>query len=135
MLGGRQSRKYLLSGIYLARAVVIALYVSLPISPASTLLFAGAMGILWLSTVPLTSGLVALMFGPRYLATLFGIVFLSHQVGAFLGVWMGGWMFDTTGGYGPVWWISVVLGCLAALLHLPIVERPVARVAGGVTAG
>jgi hypothetical protein len=115
VIGGRFSKKYLLSMIYLGRAVVIALYVMLPVTGLSTLAFAGAMGVLWLSTVPPTSGLVALMFGPRYMATLFGIVFLSHQVGAFLGVWLGGWFFDSTGSYGPVWWMGVALACFAAL--------------------
>ena len=127
VIGGRHSKKYLLSMIYLGRAVVIALYVVLPVTGLSTLAFAGAMGVLWLSTVPPTSGLVALMFGPRYMATLFGIVFLSHQVGAFLGVWLGGWFFDSTGSYGPVWWMGVALACFAALVHLPILEQPVAR--------
>ncbi|HET6467305.1 MAG TPA: MFS transporter [Geminicoccaceae bacterium] len=127
VLGGRRSKKNLLSLIYLARAVVIALYVALPISAASTLAFAAAMGLLWLSTVPLTSGLIAVMFGPRYLATLFGLVFLGHQLGAFLGVWLGGYLFDRTGSYEIVWWISIALGLLAAALHWPIEERPVAR--------
>ncbi|MEO1019722.1 MAG: MFS transporter [Pseudomonadota bacterium] len=127
VLGGRFSKKYLLSLIYFFRAVVIGVYVLLPLTATSTLIFAGAMGLLWLSTVPLTSGLVAVMFGPRYLATLFGIVFLGHQVGAFLGVWMGGYIFDTVGNYNMVWWISVVLGLIAAIVHWPITERPVAR--------
>jgi MFS family permease len=127
VIGGRFSKKYLLSMIYLGRAVVIALYVALPVTALSTLAFAGAMGLLWLSTVPPTSGLVALMFGPRFMATLFGIVFLSHQVGAFLGVWLGGWFYDSTGSYGPVWWMGVALACFAALIHLPILERPVVR--------
>lgn len=127
VLGGRRSKKNLLAVIYIARAVVIALYVSLPISEASTLVFAAAMGLLWLSTVPLTSGLVAVMFGPRYMATLFGIVFFSHQMGAFLGVWLGGWAFDALGSYDAVWWSGVALGLAAALIHLPISERPVAR--------
>lgn len=127
VLGGRRSKKNLLAGIYIVRAVVIALYVLLPITATSTLVFAAAMGLLWLSTVPLTSGLVAVMFGPRYMATLFGIVFLSHQVGAFLGVWLGGWAYDTFGSYEAVWWAGVWLGVAAALIHLPIREAPVAR--------
>jgi predicted MFS family arabinose efflux permease len=131
VLGGRRSKKNLLAAIYAARAVVIALYVTLPISEASTLIFAAAMGLLWLSTVPLTSGLVAVMFGPRYMATLFGIVFLSHQMGAFLGVWLGGWAYDTFGSYNAVWWSGVGLAVAAALIHLPINERPVARLAPG----
>ncbi|MGE0723710.1 MAG: MFS transporter [Alphaproteobacteria bacterium] len=129
VLGGRHSKKWLLSAIYLGRAVVITLFVLVPPSSASVLLFAGAMGLLWLSTVPLTSGLVAVMFGQRYMATLFAIVFLSHQVGAFIGVWLGGWLYDRTGSYDAVWWFSVALGLFAALIHLPIHERPTARVA------
>src|SRR3546814_4269828 len=96
MLGGRYSKKYLLSLLYLARAVVIAIFVLLPISAASVLIFSAAMGLLWLSTVPLTSGLVAQFFGTRHMAMLFGIVFFRHQVGAFLGVWLGGYFFDAT---------------------------------------
>ncbi|MCB1885787.1 MAG: MFS transporter [Geminicoccaceae bacterium] len=126
-LGGRFPKHKLLSLLYLARAVVIAVYVSLPITAASTLVFAACMGLLWLSTVPLTSGLVALLFGPRYMATLFGIVFLSHQLGALLGVWLGGRVFDLTGSYTGVWWGGVGLALVAALLHWPIEERPVAR--------
>jgi len=129
MLGARFSKKYLLSGLYFARAVVIALFVLLPISPASVLIFSGAMGLLWLSTVPLTSGLVAQFFGTRHMAMLFGIVFFSHQVGAFLGVWLGGYFFDATGSYDLVWWGSVALGLLAAAVHWPIREAPVARLA------
>jgi len=127
VLGGRRSKKNLLALIYTARAIVIALYVTLPITATTTVVFAAFMGLLWLSTVPLTSGLVAVMFGPRYMATLFGIVFLSHQLGAFLGVWLGGWAFDTLGSYTAVWWSGVGLAVLAALIHLPISERPVAR--------
>jgi MFS family permease len=124
VLGGRMSKRKLLSGIYLSRAAVIALFVALPPSTPVVLAFAAAMGVLWLSTVPLTSGLVAVMFGTRYLGTLFGFVFLSHQVGAFLGVWLGGAAYEQTGSYAPVWWASVFLGVLAAALHWPIVERP-----------
>lgn len=129
LLGGRFSKKYLLSALYFARAVVIALFVLLPVSSASVLVFAGAIGLLWLSTVPLTSGLVAQFFGTRHMAMLFGIVFFSHQVGAFLGVWLGGYLFDATGSYDLVWWISVALGLLAAAVHWPIREAPVARLA------
>jgi predicted MFS family arabinose efflux permease len=129
MLGGRYSKKYLLSSLYLARAVAIAVFVLAPMSETSALVFASVMGLLWLSTVPLTSGLVAQMFGLRYMATLFGIVFFSHQMGAFIGVWLGGYLFDTTGSYDVVWWIGVALGVLAALLHFPIDERPVEQIA------
>ena len=107
MMGGRYSKKYLLSWLYLARSVFIAIYVVLPPTVASTLIFASAMGLLWLSTVPLTSGLVAQIFGPRYMGMLFGFVFFSHQVGAFLGVWLGGRIYDETQSYEIVWWIAV----------------------------
>ena len=89
--------------------------------------FSAVMGILWLSTVPLTTGIVAQVFGVRYMATLFGIVFLSHQVGSFLGVWLGGRLYDTTGSYDSMWWAGVALGLLAAVVHLPINEKPLAR--------
>ena len=127
VLGGRYSKKYLLSGIYLARAAVIALFVTLPASPASVMLFSAAMGLLWLSTVPLTSGLVAQIFGTRYMAMLFGIVFLSHQIGAFIGVWLGGRLYDQTGSYDVVWWTSVVLGVVASALHWPIDDHSLVR--------
>jgi predicted MFS family arabinose efflux permease len=127
VLGGRGSKRRLLSGIYLARAVVLAIFIALPMSPTVVLGFAAAMGILWLSTVPLTSGLVAVMFGTRYLGTLFGFVFLSHQIGAFLGVWLGGVAYAQTGSYDPVWWAGVVLALVAAALHWPIAERPAPR--------
>ncbi len=100
-----------------------------PVSDVSIIVFSAAMGVLWLSTVPLTSGLVAQMFGVRYMAMLFGFVFFSHQVGGFLGVWLGGVVFDATGSYDAIWWVSVALGVAAALLHWPINERPVARLA------
>lgn len=132
VLGGRYSKKYLLSSLYFARAVTIAVFVLVPLSETSALIFASVMGLLWLSTVPLTSGLVAQMFGLRHLGTLFGIVFLSHQMGAFLGVWLGGYLYDSTGSYDVVWWIGVALGVLAALLHWPIDERPVAEIARAV---
>jgi len=127
ILGGRRSKKWLLSGIYFARAVVLAVFLMVPPSATSVLVFAGTMGLLWLSTVPLTSGLVAQIFGPRYMATLFGIVFFSHQVGAFLGVWLGGRIYDATGSYDLVWWVSIALGLFAAAIHLPIDERRVVR--------
>ena len=129
VLGGKHSKKYLLSFIYAARAVVITAFVALPMTEVSVLVFAFAMGLLWLSTVPLTSGLVAQIFGPRYMATLFGIIFFSHQVGGFLGVWLGGRLFDITGSYDVVWWISMGLGVFAAIVHWPIDERPLVRTA------
>ncbi len=128
-LGGRYSKKYLLAGLYLARSTVVALFMLLPPSTEGVLLFASVMGILWLSTVPLTSGLVVQMFGLKYMATLFGFVFFSHQVGSFLGVWLGGYLYDTTGSYDVVWWGGVALGIGAAALHWPIVEAPAPRLA------
>ncbi len=119
-LGDRMPRRTLLSMLYLCRAAVMTAFLLIPLTAATAIVFGSLMGVLWLSTVPLTSGIVAAIFGPRYLTTLFGLVFLSHQVGAFLGVWLGGRVFDSTGGYGPVWVIAVVLGVLAALIHLPI---------------
>jgi predicted MFS family arabinose efflux permease len=124
VLGARHSKRQLLAGIYLSRAVVIALFITLPPTPAVVLVFAAAMGVLWLSTVPLTSGLVAVMFGTGNLGALFGIVFLSHQVGAFLGVWLGGLDFEQTGSFLPIWWAGIALAIIAAGLHWPIVERP-----------
>ncbi len=123
IIGGRRSKKLLLALIYLGRAAAIAAFVTLPPSPATALLFGAAMGLLWLATVAPTSGLVAVMFGPRYMATLFGLVFLSHQIGSFLGVWLGGVLYERTGSYDVVWWLSVVLSVAAAILHLPIAER------------
>lgn len=128
VLGGRLSKKYLLSSIYTLRAAAFLAFILLPLSSASAIAFAGTIGFLWLGTVPLTSGLVAQIFGPRYMAMLFGIVYFSHQVGSFIGVWLGGYLFDVTGSYMPVWWLSVALGLLAATLHLPIDERAVARI-------
>jgi MFS family permease len=129
VLGGRFSKRYLLSGLYFARALLFVAFLITPMTPASVLLFGATMGLLWLSTVPLTSAMVAQIFGPRYMANLFGIVFLSHQVGAFLGAWLGGYVFDLTGSYTLVWWISAALGLVSAALHLPINERPLPRVA------
>jgi MFS family permease len=129
VLGGRHSRRLLLSAIYASRAAAFALFVALPATPATALLFAAAIGLLWLSTVPLTSGLIAVMFGTRHLGLLFGIVFLSHQVGAFVGVWLGGAVYDATGAYDLMWWASIALGFAAALVHLPISERPAPRLA------
>ncbi len=128
-LGGIFSKRYLLSGLYLFRTVAILALITAPLSVASILVFSAAMGLSWLSTVPLTSGIVAQVFGPRYMATLFGLVFLSHQLGAFLGVWLGGYLFDATGSYEVVWWIAAALGVFAAVVHLPINERPLRPIA------
>jgi predicted MFS family arabinose efflux permease len=128
-IGGRYSKPIFLSLIYLARAVVIFGFIMLPVTPVSVLVFSALMGLLWLSTVPPTSGLVAVMFGPRYMATLFGFVFLSHQIGSFLGVWLGGKFYDETGSYDAIWWMGIALGIAAAIIHWPIQEKPVDRLA------
>jgi MFS family permease len=122
-LSTRMSRRMLLVWIYLSRAVLFSLFLLLPISTTSALLFGAGMGLLWLSTVTPTVQLVGVMFGNRYLSTLFGFVFLSHQVGAFVGVWLGGVLYTATGSYNIVWWVSVALSLAAALVHLPIAER------------
>ncbi|MFK7878680.1 MFS transporter [Roseobacter sp.] len=121
--GKHYTKKYLLAGIYTGRTVVAALFIIFPITPASVILFSIAMGSLWLATIPLTSGLVAHIYGLRYMGTLYGIVFLSHQLGSFLGVWLGGRMYDVYGDYTLVWWIGVGVGAFSALIHLPIRER------------
>ncbi len=123
-LGNRYSKKYLLAGIYAARTFVATAFILVPITPVTVVLFSIAMGSLWLATVPLTSGLVAYIYGLRYMGTLYGIVFFSHQLGSFLGVWLGGRMYDLTGDYTAVWWVGVGVGALSALVHLPVNERP-----------
>ena len=125
--GQRWSRKYGLSTIYGLRAVAITALMLAPKTAAVIYAFSAAMGLLWLSTVPLTTGIVGRIFGLRYLATLFGFVFLSHQLGSFLGVWLGGRLYDATGSYDAIWWAGVVLGLAAALIHLPIDDRPIVR--------
>ncbi|WP_104018704.1 MFS transporter [Roseovarius nitratireducens] len=125
-LGNRHSRKHLLAGIYAARTVVAAAFMLTPITPGTVLLFSVAMGSLWLATVPLTSGLIAHIYGLRYMGTLYGIVFFSHQLGSFLGVWLGGRLYDLHGDYSLVWWIGVGVGAFSALVHLPVRERPLA---------
>ena len=120
-------KRYILSVIYLTRALSIVAFISFPITPFSAIAFGAASGLTWLSTVPPTSALVALMFGTRWFATLYGFAFVSHQVGGFLGVLLGGIVFERFGSYTPIWWLSVVFGLLSALINLPIVEAPVAR--------
>ncbi|HVX78032.1 MAG TPA: MFS transporter [Bradyrhizobium sp.] len=120
-------KRYILSTIYLIRAISIIAFISFPISTVSAILFGAISGLTWLSTVPPTTALVALMFGTRWFATLYGFAFVSHQVGGFLGVWLGGIVFDRFGSYTPVWWLSVLFGVLSALINLPIVEKPVVR--------
>lgn len=128
-LGGKYRKKNLLSYLYIGRSVVTALFLILPHSNASVILFASAMGLLWLGTVPLTSGLVGQIFGVRYMSTLFGFVFFSHQLGSFLGAWLGGYFYDVTGSYDLVWMGSIVLGLVSALLHWPINDAPLDRAA------
>jgi len=125
-LGNRYSRKYLLAGIYTLRTLIAAAFILTPMTPATVIVFSLAMGSLWLATVPLTSGLVAHIWGLRYMGTLYGIVFLSHQLGSFLGVWLGGRLYDLSGGYTLVWWIGVGVGAFSAIVHLPVQERRVA---------
>jgi predicted MFS family arabinose efflux permease len=125
--GDHWRKKYVLSGIYAARAAVMLLFLALPLTAATALVFAAAMGFLWLGTVPLTSGLVSQIFGIRYLSTLYGIVFMSHQVGSFFGAWIAGYVYDRSGSYDAVWIASIMLALFAALVHLPIRDAPVAR--------
>jgi MFS family permease len=126
-LSARVPNRWILSAIYLARSLAIAAFIVVPASPLTAVVFGMAMGLLWLSTVPPTSALVMLMFGTRYMAMLFGFAFFSHQVGGFLGVWLGGMLYEETGSYILVWWLSVALGIASAAINLPIRERPVAR--------
>jgi MFS family permease len=123
-LGGRFPRKYLLAWIYLGRTIAAAAFIVLPITPLTVIVFSMVMGSLWLATVPLTAGLVGYIYGLRYMGTLYGIVFLSHQLGSFMGIWLGGWMYDLYGTYDAVWWVGVAVGALSALVHLPIREKP-----------
>ncbi|OIQ74396.1 major facilitator superfamily protein [mine drainage metagenome] len=125
-LGKRYSKKYLLAGVYLMRTIISAAFILNPVTPATVILFSLSMGTLWLATVPLTSGLVAQIYGVRYMGTLYGIVFFSHQLGSFIGVWLGGWMYDLYGSYTAVWWIGIGVGAFSALVHLPVEERPLA---------
>ena len=127
IIGQRYSKPYFLAIIYLLRSVAVALFILLPQTPLTVILFSIAMGLLWLSTVPPTNGLVAIMFGTRHLGLLGGMVFLSHQIGSFLGVWMGGYLYDHFGTYDPVWWLGVALGVFAAIVHWPIQEKMVER--------
>ena len=128
-LGKRYSKKYLLAGIYVARTVIAALFIMTPMTPTTVVLFSIAMGALWLATVPLTSGLIAHIYGLRYMGTLYGIVFFSHQLGSFLGVWLGGELYDIYGNYNAVWWVGVGVGAFSAIVHLPVRERPMAAAA------
>jgi MFS family permease len=123
----RMPKRYLLSALYTLRSLAVLVFIMLPVTTASAIAFGAFMGLLWLSTVPPTSALVALMFGTRWMATLFGFAFFSHQVGGFLGVWLGGFLFERTGSYNAIWWLSIALGIASAIINLPIIERPVER--------
>jgi predicted MFS family arabinose efflux permease len=122
IIGGKGEKRFPLSVIYLLRSASLIAFLLLPVTQTTTLIFTASMGFLWLSTVPLTMGLITVMFGTRYMATLYGFVFFSHQVGSFLGVWLGGKFYDLYGSYDLVWWSSVALGVFAAIVHLPIRE-------------
>lgn len=126
-LSGRVPKRYVLSGIYFTRGIAILAFILLPASPASAIAFGAVTGLVWLATVPPTNGLVALMFGTRWLSMLAGFAFLSHQIGGFLGVWLGGFVFERTGSYDLVWWLSIGFCMMSALVNLPIVEKPVMR--------
>jgi predicted MFS family arabinose efflux permease len=126
-LGGRHSKKNLLGWVYALRAVFIVLLLLFPLTPPVLYVFAAGMGLLWLGTVPLTNGLIGQIYGLRYTATLYGLVFLGHQIGSFIGVWLGGWTFERTGSYDLVWWLGIGLALAAAALSWPIDEHPIGR--------
>jgi MFS family permease len=126
-LGQRMPKKYILSSIYALRSLAIVVFLNVPLTPWSVYIFASVMGVLWLSTVPPTNAVVAQIFGVQYLSMLGGFVFLSHQIGSFLGVWLGGKLYDATGSYNIVWWIAVALGIFAAIVNLPVKERAILR--------
>ena len=128
-LGDRMPKRYVLSMIYFVRAATILAFISFPITPATCIAFGAVMGFTWLSTVPPTNGIIVIMFGTRWLATLSGFAFFSHQVGGFLGVWLGGLVFDRTGSYNAVWYLAILFGILSASINMPIVEKPVPRLA------
>jgi len=130
VLGQRIPKRYILAFIYFARAVVIALFIWAPLTPGSVYVFAAVMGVLWLSTVPATNAAIAQIFGVAHLSMLSGFVFLSHQMGSFLGVWLGGVLYDRTGSYDVVWYIAIALGVFAGLINLPVKEAPIARHSG-----
>ncbi len=128
-LGNRYSRKYLLAGIYTLRTLISIIFIINPITPESVVVFSIIMGALWLATVPLTAGLIGHIYGLKYMGTLYGLVFFSHQLGGFLGVWLGGSLYDYYGDYMMVWWIGIGVGAFSALIHLPVDERPKYRLA------
>lgn len=126
-LSGRMPKRHILAGIYFARAVLISVFIFMPVTPVTALGFGAIIGLLWLSTIPPTSGLVATMFGPRYMTMLYGVAFLSHQIGSFLGAWLGGVLYRETGSYDLIWQIAIALSIMSGLVNLPIRERPVER--------
>ena len=130
-LGQRIAKKKILATIYLSRAVVIAVFLAAPLSPASVYIFASLMGLLWLSTVPPTNAMVAQIFGIQHFSMLSGFIFCSHQMGSFMGVWLGGYLYDRTGSYDIVWYIAIALGVFAALVNMPVREAPISRISGG----
>ena len=123
-MGGRYQKKYLLAAIYTGRTIASAIFILLPMTPTTVLVYSAVMGAMWLATVPLTSGLVGHIYGMRYMGTLYGFVFLSHQIGSFIGIWLGGRLYDLNGDYTLVWWVGVGVGAFSAIIHLPIRERP-----------
>jgi predicted MFS family arabinose efflux permease len=127
VLGQKIPKRFILSFIYLARAVAISVFLIVPLSPASVYVFASVMGVLWLSTIPPTNATVAQIFGVAHLSMLGGFVFFSHQIGSFMGVWLGGYLYDRTGSYDIVWYIAIALGVAAALVNLPVREAPITR--------
>jgi predicted MFS family arabinose efflux permease len=126
-LSNMMPKRYILAGIYFMRAVAVTVFISIPATPTTSIVFGAVMGLMWLSTIPPTNALVAVMFGTRWLTMLAGFAFFSHQVGGFLGVWLGGIMFERTGSYDAIWWLFILLGLLSAIINLPIKEQPVAR--------
>lgn len=128
-LGQRLQKRYILAFIYFARAIAIAVFLAVPLSPASVYIFSAVMGTLWLSTIPPTNATIAQIFGVQHLSMLGGFVFFSHQIGSFLGVWLGGYLYDATGSYDIVWYIAIALGVFAALVNLPVKESPIQRAA------
>lgn len=135
VLSGKLMKRHVLVFIYLGRAVAISLFLLIPYSLTTVYVFSAVMGFLWLATVPATSGLVAVMFGTRYMALLYGLVFLGHQIGSSIGVWLGGWLHDRSGSYDAVWWLGAALGIIAAFVHWPIKEKPAGRLAVGRVSG
>ncbi|WP_325893054.1 MFS transporter [Grimontia sp. NTOU-MAR1] len=127
LMGDRFNKRYVMTSLYLMRSVVLTLFITVPLTTHTATIFGAAIGFCWLGTVPLTSGLVRQIFGPRYMSTLYGMVFFTHQIGSFIGAWVGGRVFDYYGSYEPIWWATIVLAFAAALIHLPINDKPVVR--------